>query len=146
AHAARGQGAADALRHRNEHRPHAGGGRQAVRRDTRADTSDRSQGAAQAAPPEPFGQAEELPRISGAAFFLSSVRRKGVLLPCPARPTSPPAAIRAWHRPPDPPIVASRPPRWPRALASAIGAGSRPSSPARKRSAIALSAQWFVAR
>jgi len=55
AHAARGQGAADALRHRDEHRPHARGGRQAVRRDARADTPDRSQGAAQAAPPEPLG-------------------------------------------------------------------------------------------
>src|SRR5439155_1205777 len=41
AHAARGQGAAHALRHRDVHRPHAGGGRQAVRRHARAHTADR---------------------------------------------------------------------------------------------------------
>ena len=48
--AARGQGAAYALRHRHEYGPHAGRGRQAVRRHPRTDPSDRSQGAAQAAP------------------------------------------------------------------------------------------------
>ena len=61
AHAARGEGAAHALRHRHEHRPHARGGRQAVRRDPRADPSDRGQGAAQAAPPEPQRTAAQLP-------------------------------------------------------------------------------------
>jgi RNA polymerase primary sigma factor len=54
---ARGQGAAHALRHRHEHRPHARGSRQAVRRHPRAHPPDRGQGAAQAAPPEPFGNA-----------------------------------------------------------------------------------------
>ena len=49
ADAARGEGAAHALRHRDEHRPHAGGSRQAVRRHARAHPPDRSQGAAQAA-------------------------------------------------------------------------------------------------
>ena len=44
------QGAAHALRHRHEHRPHPRGSRQAVRCDPRADPPDRSQGAAQAAP------------------------------------------------------------------------------------------------
>ena len=51
---ARSQGAAHALRHRHEHRPHAGRSRQAVRRHPRAHPPDRSQGAAQAAPPEPL--------------------------------------------------------------------------------------------
>jgi RNA polymerase primary sigma factor len=51
AHPARGQGAAHALRHRHEHRPHPGGGRQAVRRHPRAHPPDRGQGAAQAPPP-----------------------------------------------------------------------------------------------
>ncbi len=44
------QGAAHALRHRHEHRPHPRGSRQAVRCDPRADPPDRSQGAAQATP------------------------------------------------------------------------------------------------
>ena len=49
ADAARGEGAAHALRHRDEHRPHAGGSRQAVRRHARAHPPDRGEGAAQAA-------------------------------------------------------------------------------------------------
>jgi len=40
-HRARGQSAADALRHRDEHGPHAGGSRQTVRRHPRADPPDR---------------------------------------------------------------------------------------------------------
>jgi RNA polymerase primary sigma factor len=60
--AARGQGAAHALRHRHEHRPHPRGGRQAVRCHPRAHPPDRGQGAAQAAPPEPLGAAALLPR------------------------------------------------------------------------------------
>jgi RNA polymerase sigma factor (sigma-70 family) len=59
---ARGQGAAHALRHRHEHRPHPRGGRQAVRRHPRADPPDRGQGAAQAAPPDALGAAAQLPR------------------------------------------------------------------------------------
>ena len=51
ADAARGEGAADALRHRDEHRPHAGRSRQAVRRHARAHPPDRGEGAAQAAAP-----------------------------------------------------------------------------------------------
>ena len=61
---ARSQGAAHALRHRHEHRPHPRGSRQAVRRHPRAHPPDRSQGAAQAAPPEPLGTAAQLPRTS----------------------------------------------------------------------------------
>jgi RNA polymerase primary sigma factor len=60
AHAARGQGAAHALRHRHEYRPHARGSRQAVRRHARAHPSNRGQGAAQAAPSEPQRAAAQL--------------------------------------------------------------------------------------
>ena len=63
-HPARSQGAAHALRHRNEHRPHAGRSRQAVRRHARAHPPDRSQGPAQAAPSFAFGKAAELPRLT----------------------------------------------------------------------------------
>ena len=59
--AARSEGAAHALRHRHEHRPHPGGSRQAVRRDPRAHPPDRGQGAAQAAPPLPQRPAAEFP-------------------------------------------------------------------------------------
>jgi RNA polymerase primary sigma factor len=59
---ARGQGPAHALRHRHEHRPHPGGGRQAVRRHPRAHPPDRGQGPAQAAPPHPLRKAAQLPR------------------------------------------------------------------------------------
>ena len=55
-------GAAHALRHRDEHRPHARGGRQAVRRDARAHPADRSEGAAQAAASFLLRAAAELPR------------------------------------------------------------------------------------
>jgi RNA polymerase primary sigma factor len=58
----RSQGAAHAFRHRNEYRPHAGRGRQAVRCHARAHPSDRSKGAAQAAPPVAFGEAAQFPR------------------------------------------------------------------------------------
>jgi DNA-directed RNA polymerase sigma subunit (sigma70/sigma32) len=60
-HRPRGQGAAHALRHRHEHRPHPRGGRQAVRRHPRAHPPDRSQGPAQAASPEPLGAPAQLP-------------------------------------------------------------------------------------
>ena len=60
-HAARSEGAAHALRYRHEYRPHAGRSRQAVRRDARAHSSDRSQGAAQAASSEPQRTAAQLP-------------------------------------------------------------------------------------
>ena len=58
--AARGQGAAHAVRHRHEHRPYPGGGRQAVRRDARAHPSDRGEGAAQAPSSEPQRTAAQL--------------------------------------------------------------------------------------
>ena len=51
AHAARRARAAHALRHRHEHRPHAGRGRPAVLGHPRAHPPDRSQGAAQAEAP-----------------------------------------------------------------------------------------------
>ena len=60
-HPAGGQGPAHALRHRHEHRPHPRGSRQAVRCDARAHPPDRSQGAAQAASPEPQRTAAQLP-------------------------------------------------------------------------------------
>ena len=44
-HPARGARAAHALRHRHEHRPHAGGGRPAVLGDARTHPPDRGQGA-----------------------------------------------------------------------------------------------------
>ncbi len=62
AHAARGARAAHALRHRHEHRPHAGRGRPAIQRDARAHPPDRGQGAAQAEAPEPQPQTPLLPR------------------------------------------------------------------------------------
>ncbi len=61
ADAARGARAAHALRHRHEHRPHAGRGRPAVLGDARAHPPDRGQGAAQAQAPEPVTEAAELP-------------------------------------------------------------------------------------
>ena len=51
ADAARGEGDQDALRRRRRQRAHARGGRPELRRDPRAHTPDRGQGAAQAAPP-----------------------------------------------------------------------------------------------
>ena len=54
ADAARGARAAHALRHRHEHRPHAGRSRPAVLGDPRAHPPDRGQGAAQAEAPEPL--------------------------------------------------------------------------------------------
>ena len=59
--AARGARAAHALRHRHEHRPHAGGGRPAVLGHPRAHPPDRGQGAAQAQASEPLAQAAQLP-------------------------------------------------------------------------------------
>jgi RNA polymerase sigma factor (sigma-70 family) len=61
--AARSQGAAHALRHRDEHRPHPGGSRQAVRRHPGTHPPDRGQGPAQAAPPVPFRAAAQLPGL-----------------------------------------------------------------------------------
>ena len=61
ADAARGQGAAHALRHRPVDRPHARGSRQAVRRHPRAHPPDRGESAAQAASPEPQRAASKLP-------------------------------------------------------------------------------------
>ena len=76
---ARGQGAAHALRHRHEHRPHPGRSRQAVRRHPRAHPPDRGQGAAQAAPPEPLGAAAQLPRrrVSAAPHRTGNPPRPG---------------------------------------------------------------------
>ena len=60
ADAARGTRAAHALRHRHEHRPHAGRGRPAVQRHPRAHPPDRGEGAAQAEASEPVKEAAEL--------------------------------------------------------------------------------------
>ena len=62
AHPARGARAAHALRHRHEHRPHAGGSRPAVLGHARAHPPDRGQGAAQAEASEPVAEAAQLPR------------------------------------------------------------------------------------
>ena len=61
-HAARREGAAHALRHRRKERPHARRSRPGLRGDPRTHPPDRSQGAAQAAAPEPLEAAEELHR------------------------------------------------------------------------------------
>jgi DNA-directed RNA polymerase sigma subunit (sigma70/sigma32) len=50
---ARGTRAAHALRHRHEHRSHAGGSRAAILGDTRTHPADRSEGAAEAEASEP---------------------------------------------------------------------------------------------
>ena len=60
--ATRGARSAHALRHRHEHRPHAGGGRPAVLGDARAHPADRGQGAAEAEAPEPVKDTQKLPR------------------------------------------------------------------------------------
>ena len=62
AHAARGARAAHALRHRHEHRPHAGGGRPAVLGHPRAHPPDRGEGAAEAEASEPVEEAALVPR------------------------------------------------------------------------------------
>jgi RNA polymerase sigma factor (sigma-70 family) len=74
ADAARGEGAAHALRHRDVDRPHARGGRQAVRRHARAHPPDRGQGDPQAQAPEPLGQAAHVPRY---ALTRSRARAQG---------------------------------------------------------------------
>ncbi len=61
-HPARGARAAHALRHRHEHRSHAGGSGPAVLRHPRAHPPDRSQGAPQAEAPEPLAQIALVPR------------------------------------------------------------------------------------
>ena len=61
AHAARGAGLAHALRHRHEHRPHAGRGRPAIQRDARAHPPDRGQGVAQIEAPLAVEKASKLP-------------------------------------------------------------------------------------
>jgi hypothetical protein len=60
AHPARGARAAHALRHRHEHRPHAGRSRPAVLGDARAHPPDRGQGAAQAEASVQVKEAAEL--------------------------------------------------------------------------------------
>ena len=57
AHAARRARAAHALRHRHEHRPHAGGSRPAVLGHARAHPPDRGEGPAQAEASEPVEEA-----------------------------------------------------------------------------------------
>ena len=76
ADAARGARAAHALRHRHEHRPHAGRGRPAVLGDARAHPPDRGEGAAEAEAPEPV--------VDIAAPGLPDKRRCGVLAFCAA--------------------------------------------------------------
>ena len=61
AHAARGARAAHALRHRHEHRPHAGGSRPAVLGHPRAHPADRGQGAAEVEASEPVEETAVVP-------------------------------------------------------------------------------------
>ncbi len=61
AHPARGAGAAHALRHRHEHRPHARGSRPAILGHPRTHPPDRGQGAQEAQAPEPLTEAAQLP-------------------------------------------------------------------------------------
>ena len=61
AHPARRARAAHALRHRHEHRPHAGRSRPAVLGDPRAHPPDRGQGAAQIEASEPVQEAAQVP-------------------------------------------------------------------------------------
>ena len=61
AHAARRARAAHALRHRHEHRPHAGGSRPAVLGHARAHPPDRGQGAAEVEASEPVAQIAVVP-------------------------------------------------------------------------------------
>ncbi len=65
ADAARGARLAHALRHRHEHRPHAGRGRPAILGYPRAHPPDRGQGLAQAQAPVAVAEAPELPRQLG---------------------------------------------------------------------------------
>src|SRR5690606_21254642 len=75
------QGPAHAFRYRHEHRPHPRGSRQAVRRHPRAYPPDRSQGIAQAAPPDTKRASALLPRRvthktpALPGFFLSATFR-----------------------------------------------------------------------
>ena len=68
AHPTRGQGAADAFRHRDEYRPHTRANRQAVRRHSRADPPDRGQGAEEATPPEPLQAVAEFLGLVAQTF------------------------------------------------------------------------------
>ena len=61
-HRTRGQGIAHALRYRHEYRSHPGGGRQTVRCHPGAHSSNRGQGTAKIAAPEPFGSPAHLSR------------------------------------------------------------------------------------
>ena len=80
-HPARAPRAPASLRPDRRPPAHAGRGRQAVRRDPRADPADRGEGAPQAAPPVAL---EETPRLPGVAFLPDAghhdrprVRRRG---------------------------------------------------------------------
>jgi RNA polymerase sigma factor (sigma-70 family) len=73
AHAARGARAPDALRHRDEHRPHARGSGPAVQRDPRTHPPDRGEGAPEAEASEPVAEAQELPGRVGGPWSLTRV-------------------------------------------------------------------------
>ena len=65
---ARATRAPAALRARGRAFPHPRGGRSRLQRDARADPSDRGEGAAQAAAPEPQPEAQGLPRVADRSF------------------------------------------------------------------------------
>ncbi len=93
AHAARGTRAAHALRHRHEHRPHAGGGGPAVQRDARAHPPDRGEGAAQA-------EASDRGRGScGASSIIDARRRAVASVAPPVRPVEPSWPLEASSLP-----------------------------------------------
>src|SRR5207249_7149089 len=77
AHTARGADPAAALRHRREVRLHPRGGRAALRGDARAHPADRSQGAPQAAQPEPGPNARNLRAAAVAPLEERDAREPG---------------------------------------------------------------------
>ena len=100
AHAARGARAAHALRHRHEHRPHAGGSRPAVLGHARAHPPDRGQGAAQAQAPEPLAQTAQLPGqlIQPVIAGLVPAIHDDVRQVAAARSVFTACAMRSWMR------------------------------------------------
>ena len=98
--AARGARAAHALRHRDEHRSHAGGGRAAVLGDPRADPADRGEGAAEAEASEPVAEDAVVPRPIGLTKGIFTCdtglddrghRGTSACIPGPAAPRGPAA-------------------------------------------------------
>ena len=87
---ARGTRAAHALRHRHEHRPHAGGGRPAVLRHPRTHPPDRGEGAAEAEASQPQPEVAVIPgpvryAMSSANDELLKRKNRGSQAACQCR-------------------------------------------------------------